>query len=407
MLKTLGYRDYDALPARLKGFLDEQHYKAYKLIDHLRYAPTGMYRDAYVFEGQEDIPCSVAANGVGLIGLAIAHHAGWDSAAPAKALTTLRTMAHRHAQCRPERDKATGFFRHWFDVATGRQRMNAEFSTVDTAIFICGAIFASNYFQDPEMVHLTRQLLHSIDWSAAIADEVSGILYMSVEEGKGAEPICPFNEYALLAYIIAQVHPERAQLWHNAFQDTKLYKHPTYLRYGKTIPGMPHGIPSSFVYQFPFYLVYDYTVSGYYREIMYNVALADKASWREQGWPSFVWGHGAGENHQGYYHADAIDNNPTGTVSPYIAAGFLPVYPEAAFDLIKMYTYIQAHGESQSPRFRHAYRFGLSRFCPGHRWYPRHLAAIDWSSMLYGLTAFKWGTHFFSRHNQITGAFLD
>jgi hypothetical protein len=407
MLRALGDRNYNTLPFQIKDFLDEQHWSAYKLIDDLRFEPTGMYRDAYVVRKQEQIPCSVAANGVGLIGLAIADYAGWEKNAAGKAMTTLQTMAHEKGPCRPERDPDTGYFRHWFDIATGECRMNAEFSTVDTALFICGAVFACNYFQDPAMIRLTRKIFHSIDWRAAIADGDSGVFYMSVEDGKGAEPICPFNEYSILAYITAHVHPKGSLLWQNLFRDVRLNRMPIHRRYGKKLLGMPQGIPSSFVYQFPFYLINDYTTSPCYQGILRNIALADKADWRNHDLPPYIWGHGAGVNYQEYYQADTIGNNPTLTVSPYIVAGFLPVYPEGVFDLFRMHEYIQTHGNTSDPLFNHAYKYGLSRFCPGRAWYPRHLAAIDWSSMLYGITAFKWGNEFFSCYNGVTERIYD
>ena len=39
----------------------------------------------------------------------------------------------------------------------------------------------------------------------------------------------------------------------------------------------------------------------------------------------------------GGYHADKINNSPGNAASAYIAAGFLPVYPEGIYDLYALY----------------------------------------------------------------------
>lgn len=39
-----------------------------------------------------------------------------------------------------------GFFYHFIDINTGKRIWNSEISIIDTAIFICGAITAGEYF---------------------------------------------------------------------------------------------------------------------------------------------------------------------------------------------------------------------------------------------------------------------
>ena len=42
--------------------------------------------------------------------------------------------------------------------------MQSELSPIDTAIFIAGALFAAEYYQDPEITKLARQLYERIDF---------------------------------------------------------------------------------------------------------------------------------------------------------------------------------------------------------------------------------------------------
>ena len=50
---------------------------------------------------------------------------------------------------------------------------------------------------------------------------------------------------------------------------------------GRSIICEEGNIPYSFVYQFPYYLVHDYTISPVYNTLYGNIAFADRRSWLE------------------------------------------------------------------------------------------------------------------------------
>lgn len=409
---------YNSLPTPVKNFFDDQYRRSYQLVADLRYERTGVYRDAYVTRGQEKVASSIAATGVGLIALTIADMEGWEENAEEKVILTLKSMTGETPGFTPAKDRQTGFLRHWIDVNSGTRRWRAEISTVDTALLVSGALFAMNYFRhNEEIARLATRLYYSVRWDAAIDDPATGRIFLRVDNGRGIEPLAPYNEYAILANLARYDHrySRRGEtMWQKVFADKQLSKLPCRtVTGGRKIICEVKGIPSSFVYQFPFYLVHEYTLSPLYRSLCADIAFADRYDWLEQHQtPAFVWGHGAGVNSMGCYHADSIGNNPLGTASPYIIAGFLPVWEDGIYDLYNIYRtlipYDKGGKHLADPKaqalFRAAYKYGLTRFeyykmWGPKPWYPQHTAIIDWSTMLYGLTAFKHGTSFFAEHN--------
>ncbi|MFG6150137.1 hypothetical protein [Halobacillus sp. B23F22_1] len=418
---------YAALPDHVKKFFDRQYESAYRLLDASRHPKTGLYADSYkTFEENPESKCSIAATGVGLIGLCVADMEGWDSEAGEKAILTLNAAMGNIDGCRPARDEKTGFFAHFVDMESG-ENLQSEISTIDTSLLVAGALFAGRHFKEtfPEIEEMANDLLQEIDWSVVVANKDDGSIYMVVKDGQGTLPLPAYNEYVLVAHLALIGQPENKEiqhLWHNNFSEKKMKELPQ-VNY-RNLPVLTdtngkHGqesFLSSFVHQFPFYLVPEYAESPVYREFYKNACLADQLKWKElEDVPSYVWGYGAGANDglHGGYHADQINNSPGDIASAYIVAGFLPVNPSGIYDLYALYrlhlpfdTYENPNDKEDERKLRAAYRFGLHRYSWWHleqpeRWYPTKITLIDWSSMLYGMTAYKRGMAFFTdRLNQ-------
>lgn len=409
---------WDRLESDVRRFAEMQHRDAYRLIDAARWPGTGLYSDAYETLAERPVRMgSIAATGVGLVGLAVAHVEGWDPDAGAKALETLRSVNRGAAPRCPH----TGFFYHFHDLETGEVWGRSEISTIDTSILVAGARLAAHHLGGayPEVRREAEKLVASIDWGKAISDADRGEIYMVIEDGRGAGPGRPFTEYAIVASLAKDAAPfdERIQeFWRQVYAPESLAKLPTREFHGFRLLVDPFGFLSSFVCQFPLYLVPEYATCKAYHELVKGAALADRACWMAaQIAPSYIWGHGAGANHglpvePGLpplgYAVDAIGRS-SGVASAYIIAGFLPVYPEGIYDLYAWYRLhlpYDSFARSGDPAERGlalAYRFGLGRFSWRHRqgpdrWLPQQITIIDWSTMLYGLTAFKRGMEFFS-----------
>ena len=102
---------------------------------------------------------SVATVGFGLTALCIGEYRGWITRNDAyeRVLRILRTfmneIPHEH-----------GFFYHFLDMRTGKRAWNSEVSSIDTAIFMAGALFAGKYFSGTEVESIASSLYERVEW---------------------------------------------------------------------------------------------------------------------------------------------------------------------------------------------------------------------------------------------------
>ena len=116
-------------------------------------------------------PASIAVVGFALSSYPVAVERGFIAreAAVKAALATLRFfMGSRQGQ-EPDATGYKGFFYHFLDMTTGRRVWECELSTIDTAIFIAGALAAGAYFDretetEAEIRELASALYRRIDW---------------------------------------------------------------------------------------------------------------------------------------------------------------------------------------------------------------------------------------------------
>ncbi|HAQ56527.1 MAG TPA: hypothetical protein DCR44_03900 [Acholeplasmatales bacterium] len=108
---------------------------------------------------------SIASVGFGLSAIVIGVENGYITYAEGldAVQRTLRTFAdvvpHFH-----------GFFMHFVMTATGLPRKKCEYSTIDTAILLNGALTCDAYFDDPEVHRLFRAIYDRVDWNAFVFD---------------------------------------------------------------------------------------------------------------------------------------------------------------------------------------------------------------------------------------------
>ena len=58
----------------------------------------------------------------------------------------------------------SGFLVHFADFKTAKRLWHCEYSTIDTALFLAGAIVADSYFEDKKISSLVDKFLNRIDW---------------------------------------------------------------------------------------------------------------------------------------------------------------------------------------------------------------------------------------------------
>jgi len=155
-------------------------------------------------------PASIAAVGFGLAALTAGAERGWISkdAAAGKVKTTLRFFSEKM-------ESEHGFFYHFVDMETGKRVWDCELSSIDTALFLAGALTAAQYFENPEIKDLAKDLYERVDWKWMANG--SPFLTMGWKPGKQFLPHVwsDYNE-SMVMYILAlgsPTFPLTAESW--------------------------------------------------------------------------------------------------------------------------------------------------------------------------------------------------
>ena len=166
---------------------------------------------------------SVAAVGFGLTVYPIGAERGWVTREQARdrVLTTLRFFWNA-----PQNDAASGvtgyrgFFYHFIDMQTGHRFRTVELSSVDTALFMAGALFCQSYFDrndaaEAEIRDLAEKLYTRVEWSFYQVHSPAITMAWTPEEKFGEWEYRGYNETMLL-YILglgSPTHPLSVEAW--------------------------------------------------------------------------------------------------------------------------------------------------------------------------------------------------
>ena len=167
-------------------------------------------------------PCSIAAVGLALATIPVVVERGViiRKFAAKIARRRLRNLLDLPQGPTPDVAGYKGFFYHFLDMKTGERFEESELSTVDTALFLAGALFCQSYFDGPsaeevEIRELVEEIYRRVDWKWAQARPPA--------INHGWTPADGFMEYdwrgyneAMLLYIIAMgspTFPVNADAW--------------------------------------------------------------------------------------------------------------------------------------------------------------------------------------------------
>ena len=167
---------------------------------------------------------SVAAVGFGLSAYVVGAERGWVTrdAARDRVLLTLRFFWN--APQGPEAEGMTGyrgFFYHFLDMETGaRWGKDVELSTIDTTLFLAGALSAGAYFHrdDPgeaEVRDLATRLYERVDWRRAQPRPARVAMAWHPESGFGPADWHGYDE-SMILYLLAlgsPTHPATDGAW--------------------------------------------------------------------------------------------------------------------------------------------------------------------------------------------------
>lgn len=174
------------------------------------------YVQAY---GKNTSPASIASVGFGLAAYVIGAEQGYVTKQEAQTRTegTLHTLLT--LQTDPE-SKVTknGFFTHFLDMETAKPAPGSEYSSIDTAIMLCGALTAAQYFGG-EVETLANQIYSNVNWtSMRLKKGTQPCIAMTFS---GDTPSGPWDFYAeqLMIYVLGAGSPNAAY----RLDDTEYY----------------------------------------------------------------------------------------------------------------------------------------------------------------------------------------
>ena len=135
----------------------------------------GLIRDKTIMANSV---ASIASVGYGLAALIIGVEHKWINYNKAykRANRTLNTFINNV-------EGKNGFYYHFVNMENGKREWNCEISIIDTAIFICGAILAGEYF-GKEVKEKAEKLYRKINWQW-YRNEKTNLFYMGYTPEKG------------------------------------------------------------------------------------------------------------------------------------------------------------------------------------------------------------------------------
>jgi hypothetical protein len=320
-------------PPQAPDLLTDVSKRTFNYFWEFAHPETGLVLDKYI----DQAVASIAATGFGLAALPIGVEKGWITRAQGKerARKTLNSFASGLVEGK------NGFFMHWVNRRTGKGMWDREISSIDTALFIAGAIVAGEYF-DGEIKERAEDLYKAIDWPWMTDGGVTLRMGWTEEKGFTNDRWGDRFDEGLLATLLAMgspTHPISPAAWDEidrSVEHTNPYTDETHIALkAETL----------FVYQFPliFFDLRD-TTDGHgidyfenaVKATKYNRDYTMKTHVDRYGVYGEVWGLSAEDKPYSGYHAyGARELNEDGTIAPYASVSALPFLPEEAMASIK------------------------------------------------------------------------
>jgi len=231
-----------------------------------------------------------------------------------------------------------GFFYHFVDMRTGQRVWNSEASSIDTALFLAGALFAGEYFKGTEVEEIAHALYERVEWPWMLNNKKVICMGWKPEGGFLWYYWDSYSE-AMILYALAigsPTHPIETEYWFEWNRPVDSYKDYKVI-YCST--------GSIFTYQYShawidFRSLYEDDINYYNNSV--NAVKANRefcidnsSAYKTYGEDS--WGLSACLGPDGYkgYGAKPGTAFHDGTIPPYGMAGSLPLDPIASLTGLK------------------------------------------------------------------------
>ncbi|MDX2186550.1 MAG: glucoamylase family protein [Opitutaceae bacterium] len=311
-------------------------------LDHT-HPQTGLTRDRAPAMGTATYaPASIAASGFALTAWVIAADQGWMTREEAIS-RCLRTLAFAHDHVAHER----GWFYHFVDFDDGKRVWNSEASTIDTALFMLGALTAREALKDPEITGWVDALYQRIDWQWAMNGGSTLSHGWTPEGGFLQSRWDSYSEHMAL-YLLglgAPTNPLPKESWH-AWQRPKTH-----------YAGFEFiACPPLFTHQYSHAWFFFRDRSDDYADYWQNSVAATLAQ-REwcaaqshlfPSWSHSLWGVTASDSERGYraWGAPQGPHDPKldGTLVPCAPGGSLPFAPRECIEVLSHMRQVELEG---------------------------------------------------------------
>jgi hypothetical protein len=328
---------------------------------------TGLVKDRSKTNSSDNgVVANIAATGFGLTALCIGVNRGWVSYANARdrVVMTLSFLARKMPTHR-------GFFFHWANTNTGERIWDAEVSSVDTAILLCGILTARQHFHYAEITRLAYEIFNRVDWTWLSEDTIMLPHGWTPEVGFLPYRWDYYSELMMI-YLLglgSEAHPLPPDSWNAWKRTTFEYDGLRYI--GSYAPLFVHQYSQAW---------FDFRGKrDRYADYFKNSAIATEVHHRfclelRKQFPDYsddLWGITASDSQHGY----AVWGGPPeigpidGTVVPSATGGSLPFLPEPTLRVLRN---IKArYGGAWS-------RYGfVNAFNPITNWYDTDVIGID------------------------------
>jgi hypothetical protein len=379
-----------------EAFLEELEAATFRFFWEQADPNTGLVKDRANVRTPTDtgVVASIAATGFGLTALSIGVERQYVSLPDARE-RVLNTLRFLHDTMPSHR----GFFYHWANFRTGERIWDAEISSIDTAILLCGVLTCRQYFRNREIRRLASLIFNRVDWAWLSAD--TSLL------PHGWTPEMGFLQYRwdyyselMMMYLLglgSLTHPLPVETWHAWKRITFEYDGLRYI--GSYAPLFVHQYSQAW---------FDFrNVRDRYADYFHNSATATEVHRRfclelAKEYPHFsedLWGITASDSKNGYVvwggppEMGPID----GTIVPSATAGSLPFLPN---ETLRVLRYIKSR---YTERTWSRYGF-VNAFNPMTNWYDHDVVGIDTGITLLMAenlrTGFVWNTFMQNREVQ-------
>ena len=185
----------------------------------------------------DDWPASIAAVGMALTAYPVGVERGFigRERAVQRTLTTLRFFAQSEQSDAEDATGAHGFYYHFLDMKTGKRAWQCELSSIDTALFIAGALAAGRYFDgadagEAEIRALVKLLYERIEWDWMLDGGPTLSHGWKPEPGTGFLPYrWEGYDEALVLYVLAlgspthPIGPASYAAWSSTYEWKNVY----------------------------------------------------------------------------------------------------------------------------------------------------------------------------------------